>query len=116
MSTIRGYEYDEISPRDPRTNESIGADRVSYASLEYIWHFNKEFGLAVVPFLDMATSVDSKQHSDFFGKNYLSTGVELRWRSPMGDLRFSYGYPLSKNVDGIKRSSGRFEFSMGRAF
>ena len=45
-----------------------------------------------------------------------SVGLELRWRSPMGDLRFAYGYPLSENADGTRRSSGRFEFSMGQAF
>ena len=47
---------------------------------------------------------------------YSSAGLEVRWRSPMGDLRFAYGYPLSKNADGTKRHSGRFEFSMGQAF
>ncbi len=116
MNTIRGYEYEEISPRDPLTGDSIGADRVSYASLEYIWHFNREFGLALVPFFDIATSVDSEYNSNFFGEVYMSTGLEVRWRSPMGDLRFAYGFPLSENVDGKKRDSGRFEFSMGRAF
>ena len=33
----------------------------------------------------------------------------------MGDLRFAYGYPLDKNVDG-KHPGGRFEFSMGQFF
>ncbi len=116
MNTIRGYDYEDISPRDPLTLESIGADRVSYASLEYIWHFNREFGLALVPFFDIATATDSEYESDFFGDVYMSTGLEVRWRSPMGDLRFAYGIPLSENVDGKRRSSGRFEFSMGRAF
>ncbi len=116
MNTIRGYDYEDISPRDHITGESIGADRVSYASLEYIWHFNREFGLALVPFFDIATATDSEYEADFFGDVYMSTGLEVRWRSPMGDLRFAYGYPLSENVDGKRRSSGRFEFSMGRAF
>lgn len=115
MNSIRGYEYEDISPRDPSTGESIGADRVSYASLEYIWIFSPELGLAIVPFFDFATAVDS-EYDDFFGKQYYSAGLELRWRSPMGDIRFAYGFPLAKNVDGEDRSSGRLEFTMGRAF
>ena len=49
-------------------------------------------------------------------KVYQSAGVEVRWRSPMGDLRFAYGFPLSEFSNGEKRSSGRFEFSMGQPF
>jgi outer membrane protein insertion porin family len=44
-----------------------------------------------------------------------SVGLEMRWRSPMGDLRFSYGFPLDEDRKG-HRGSGRFEFSMGQFF
>jgi outer membrane protein insertion porin family len=39
----------------------------------------------------------------------------MRWSSPMGDLRFSYGVPFDKGYDREKHS-GRFEFSMGQHF
>ncbi len=115
MNSIRGYEYEEISPRDQRTGETIGADRVAYASLEYIWIFEKDLGLAIVPFFDAAVATDSSYES-FFDRQYFSAGVEMRWRSPLGDLRFAYGFPLSENVDGQKRSSGRMEFTIGQVF
>ena len=38
-----------------------------------------------------------------------------RWRSPMGDLRFSYGIPFDEDRKGNK-SGGRFEFAMGQFF
>lgn len=116
INSIRGYSLEDISPRDPRTGESIGSDRMAHASLEYIWMFEKQLGLAIVPFFDIGVSVDSDQSSDLFSKPFYSTGLELRWRSPMGDLRFAYGIPLAKNVDGESRRNGRFEFTMGQAF
>ncbi len=116
IRSIRGYSYDDISPRDPRTGETIGSDRMGYANFEYIWVVKPELGLAFVPFYDIGFNADSSQTSDIFDKVYTSAGLEIRWRSPMGDLRFAYGYPLSKNADGTKRNSGRFEFSMGQPF
>ena len=115
MNSLRGYSLEDVSPRDPKTGESIGSDRMGYANFEYIWAFKPDLGLSLVPFFDVGVSTDSK-YQDFFDKVYYSAGLELRWRSPMGDLRFAYGFPLAKNVDGKKRSGGRFEFSMGQAF
>lgn len=115
MDSIRGYDTDDLAPRDPEYHDQIGGDRMGYLNLEYIWTFHPELGLAVVPFFDMGFNVDSKQTSDVFGELKKSVGLELRWRSPMGDLRFAYGYPLDKNIKG-DRPGGRFEFSMGQFF
>ena len=115
MNSIRGYDHDDISPRDTLTDETIGSDRMGYANFEYIWVVKPEIGLAIVPFFDVGFNTDSTQHG-LMDKVYQSTGVEVRWRSPMGDLRFAYGFPLSKFSNGEKRSSGRFEFSMGQPF
>jgi len=73
-------------------------------------------GLALVPFYDIGFNCDHEQVSHLLDKVYSSAGLEVRWRSPMGDLRFAYGYPLSKNASGERRHSGRFEFTMGQAF
>ncbi len=114
INTIRGYEYDDISPRDPQYGDEIGGDRMGFANIEYIWTVEPELGLAVVPFFDIGYSNDSK-YFDAFDNLKKSVGLELRWRSPMGDLRFAYGYPLDKSVLG-KELDGRFEFSMGQNF
>jgi len=115
IRSIRGYDYDDVSPRDTETNETIGSDRMGYVNLEYIWVAKPDIGLAIVPFFDVGFNTDSQQHG-LFDEVFQSYGVEIRWRSPMGDLRFGYGVPLSKFSNGEKRSSGRFEFSMGQAF
>src|SRR5699024_354217 len=91
MNSLRGYSLEDVSPRDPKTGESIGSDRMGYANFEYIWAFKPDMGLSLVPFFDVGVSTDSK-YQDFFDKVYYSAGLELRWRSPMGDLRFAYGF------------------------
>ena len=116
INSIRGYDYEELSPRDPATGDHIGGDRMAYMNLEYIWTFYPDLGLSAVPFYDMGFNVDSEQTDNYF-KNELmakSVGLELRWNSPMGDLRFSYGYPLEDVYE--KTDGGRFEFSMGQGF
>lgn len=116
INSIRGYKSEDLAPKDPKwKDDEIGGDRMGFLNLEYIWTFQDTLGLAVVPFFDIGFNIDSKQTSDPFTELKKSVGLELRWRSPMGDLRFAYGYPLDKNVEG-KHPGGRFEFTMGQFF
>lgn len=117
MDSIRGYSYSDLSPRDYKYGgEQIGGDRMGVLNAEYIWTFEKELGLAIVPFVDGGFNIDSKTMGHDWDKYIVwSTGLELRWRSPMGDLRIAYGIPLSEDYDG-ERESGRLEFSMGQFF
>ena len=115
IDSIRGYDTEDLAPRDPEYDDEIGGDRMGFLNLEYIWTIHPEMGIALVPFFDIGYNIDSKQQSDPFGDLKKSVGLELRWRSPMGDLRFAYGYPLDKNVKG-ENPGGRFEFSMGQFF
>ncbi len=114
IDTVRGYDYTSLSPRDQVYNDRIGGDRMGVLNLEYIWTFQKELGLSIVPFIDAGFNIDSKYMSV---NDYLvaSAGLELRWRSPMGDLRVAYGIPLVDDYDG-NRPPGRFEFTMGQFF
>lgn len=118
MDTIRGYSYSDLSPRDYRysSRDRIGGDRMGVGNVEYIWTFNKELGLAVVPFFDIGFNIDHRTMGDELDKYVVySTGLELRWRSPMGDLRVAYGIPLERDYDN-EICPGRFEFSMGQFF
>lgn len=115
IDSIRGYDSEDLTPKDAFYGDEIGGDRMAFLNLEYIWTFHKEMGLALVPFFDIGFQTDSKQTDNPFSELKKSVGLELRWRSPMGDLRFAYGYPLDRSVSG-KKLPGRFEFSMGQAF
>ncbi len=115
IDTIRGYEYTALSPRDAVYRDHIGGDRMGVLNLEYIWTFQKDLGLAIVPFVDVGFNIDSRQDMAINDHIAWSTGLELRWRSPMGDLRIAYGIPMSEDYDG-NRQAGRFEFTMGQFF
>ncbi len=114
IDTIRGYDYTALSPRDEKYNDRIGGDRMGIVNLEYIWTFQEDLGLAIVPFFDAGFNIDSS-YMDINSHIVASAGLELRWRSPMGDLRVAYGIPLSDDYDG-NRPTGRFEFTMGQFF
>lgn len=117
MDSIRGYSYSDLSPRDYKYDgEQIGGDRMGVLNVEYIWTFQKDMGLAIVPFFDAGFNIDQKTMGDELDKYIVaSAGLELRWRSPMGDLRIAYGIPLVQDYDG-EREQGRLEFSMGQFF
>lgn len=114
METLRGYRAKDIVPRDPKTNDRIGGTRMAFVNLEYIWTIAPSVGVNIVPFFDIGFNIDADRNYEWDDELLKSVGLELRWRSPMGDLRFGYGYPLDKDRKGNR--DGRFEFSMGQFF
>ena len=115
MDSVRGYDPRDIVPRDPATNDRIGGTRMAFGNFEYIWTLAPEIGVNIVPFFDIGVNVDTDNSYKWSDEVLRSVGLELRWRSPMGDLRFGYGIPLDEDRKG-DRNSGRFEFSMGQFF
>lgn len=115
MQSVRGYNSRDIVPRDPKTGDRIGGTRMAFANLEYIWSVSNEYGLNLVPFFDIGFNIDADHDYNWNDEILKSAGLELRWRSPMGDLRFSYGVPFDEDRKGNK-SGGRFEFAMGQFF
>ena len=115
MQSVRGYNSRDIVPRDPKTGDRIGGTRMAFANLEYIWSVSNEYGLNLVPFFDVGFNIDTDHDYSWSDEILKSAGLELRWRSPMGDLRFSYGIPFDEDRKG-NRGGGRFEFAMGQFF
>lgn len=115
IDSVRGYDSSDIAPIEFASGDTIGGDRMAFMNFEYIWTFEEELGLALVPFFDIGVNYDSQTYSSIDDEIKKSYGLELRWRSPMGDLRFAYGIPLDKDRDGDSLS-GRFEFTMGQVF
>ncbi len=114
IDTIRGFDYTHITPRDRVYGDIIGGDRMGVANLEYIWNFSDDLGMAIVPFIDAGFNIDS-EHMNLNDHIVATAGVELRWRSPMGDLRIAYGIPLTEDYYN-RQQPGRFEFTMGHQF
>lgn len=115
MESVRGYRSRDIVPRDRKTNDRIGGTRMAFGNFEYIWSIAPQVGVNLVPFFDVGFNIDADESYEWKDEILKSVGLELRWRSPMGDLRFAYGIPLDEDRKG-NRDSGRFEFSMGQFF
>lgn len=110
---LRGYSLNEIGPSKTVT-DSDGKDQTfnsgglfsSYTQLELEHPLAREAGLKWVMFFDAghAGEMDNfKLRSDY--------GVGFRWFSPIGVLRFEYGWPI-----GEKESGGKFNFDIGQLF
>ena len=117
MNSIRGYDEDEIQPRDSDGNV-IGGDRFVQANFELSHPLYEPAGLDGVLFIDNAAiadpeAADPAQQSISSDSLRHSYGIEVRWNSPMGPLRFAYAWKVDPQPG--EDPSG-FEFSMGAAF
>ena len=77
--SIRGYEWREVGPRIG--DFSIGAKNVVTGSVEFERYFTPSWGGAV--FVDSGSAFDGTDIDWHIG-----VGVGVRWRSPVGPLRF----------------------------
>ena len=109
IRTIRGFEHREVGPRED--GDYIGGTKMAYFNFEYLFPIYKSLGLKGVLFYDTGNAWSEDE-------NYLSSmrhsvGAGIRWRSPMGPLRFEWGYNLSpKDYE----DQSVFEFTIGKAF
>lgn len=116
INTIRGYEGRSISPYKRTTSGQptyIGGDKEAIFNLEYTFPLLKDAGLKGVAFVDAGNVYD--KGVNMFSGFRMSYGAGIRWVSPMGPLRLEYGIPINPR-DGIDKTSGRFEFSIGSFF
>ena len=112
MNTVRGFNYDSISPVDPVTGDKIGGEKMMVFNLEYRVPLFKEQGIVGLVFFD-AGNVFTKDENYTFNGIRDSVGAGIRWYSPMGPLRLEYG----KNLDPREgEPAGKWEFSVGGTF
>ncbi len=111
MSSLRGYNWREVSPRDPKTDDKIGGNKMMLFNVEFLFPLVKNAGINGVLFYDTGNAFNNGEALSFSDlKN--SVGYGIRWLSPMGPIRLEFGYIL----DSERRGEGGWEFSMGAAF
>lgn len=99
-TSLRGYRYKSLGPTNS-AGEVIGGRHLLTASLEYEFPLVGKWYGAV--FSDMGNAFDDFQKFE----NYQGTGAGIRWRSPIGPIRFDVAHP-NKGKDNF-----RIHLSMG---
>lgn len=124
--SVAGYETDWLGPRDSNGNP-YGGDFVAYAQNELILpnimggeQAKHSYRLAL--FFDVGnvfatpsdfTSSFKNGFSGFKNAMRASYGIGLSWLTPLGELHFSYAFPIWEHP-GDKTS--RFQFTLGAYF
>lgn len=124
LGPTRSYTSNLSDPASTLTKLSIGGDKQLVFNAELEVPILASMGISAVAFFDMGNAFNEDQDLslkiDWFSdeKNRSSTlrsamGFGLRWMSPMGLLRFEWGFPLKPMKNEEKYV---FEFSIGNAF
>ena len=109
IRTLRGFKSREVGPTED--GEYIGGEKMGYFNLEYLFPIAKDLGVKGVLFYDTGNAWTEDE--EYFSDMRNAVGAGIRWLSPLGPLRFEWGYNLSPR-DGEKDSV--FEFTIGKAF
>jgi len=110
-TTVRGYEYRDIGPKsDDEHNDPIGGTIEAIGNVELGWRLNEFLGLYT--FADGGTAWWDLDDFDVDDFRY-SVGFGLGVITPMGPMRFDYGFPLNPDKD---QGNGRLHFSTGLRF
>ncbi len=115
VGSVRGYETASLGPQDVAGN-TIGGRQKVVGNMELFFPVpgtkagDQSTRMSV--FVDAGQIYDSGFEPSLESFRY-STGVGLAWNSPVGPLKFSYGYPLNAGPhDRIQR----FQFQVGTVF
>ncbi len=111
--SIRGFKARSISPTDPKTGDDIGGNKEFIMNFEYTVPLAPEAGFKGVFFVDAGNTWDQDYWPFKNDGLWIGYGVGIRWYSPMGPMRFEYGWNVDRPPG---EPAGVFEFTIGTAF
>ena len=116
VGSVRGYDTASLGPQDSQGN-TIGGRRKIIGNAELFFPLpgagkGLEQQVRLSVFADAGQIYDAGIQPEFESFRY-SVGAGVAWNSPIGPLKFSYGYPLIKKPgDRIQH----FQFQVGTVF
>ncbi len=132
INSVRGYRYLSISPRrevmsslDPAASPvaiAVGGDKQAILNLEIEFPLFQNVGVRGVVFADAGNAFAQGSWSDpaVSLSLYKSFGFGFRWFSPIGPLRFEWGFPLNRRKDPVTGERIDqpldFQFTIGNFF
>ena len=119
---VRGFERNSLGPailvaalRDPGTSLRefrIGGNKQLYTNAEIEAPIFPAVGIRAVTFFDAGQAYPEQALINLYDFRY-SSGFGIRWFSPVGPLRFEWGFPINPRSD---EESMVFEFTIGNSF
>jgi outer membrane protein insertion porin family len=132
INSVRGYRFLSISPRrsvqltedpaSPTTEIEAGGDKQLVLNFEVEFPIFAEAGIRGVVFSDFGNAFAEGQYSDpaVSLSLYKAIGFGIRWISPIGPLRFEWGFPLNRRRDPVTGDyidePLDFQFTIGNFF
>lgn len=109
-STVRGYAQDSLGPKGPDGTTPTGGNAYLMGNIECRTDIGRGFG--VVPFFDVGNVWQKAGEVNPMQLKF-TTGLGLRYNTPVGPLRVDYGEKLNREQG---ESRGEIHFSVGHAF
>jgi outer membrane protein insertion porin family len=122
---MRGFNLEDIGPRRLARNKNtqtlepfnFGGLYSLLGTIELEHPLIKEAGLKWVLFYDTGNVWEQYIGKDGDFRLRANYGFGFRWFSPIGVLRFEFGFPIKPKNEGIHReSSNQFNFDIGQLF
>ena len=122
---MRGFNLEDIGPRRRVINKDTGQlDTFNFGGLfsllgtiELEHPLIKEAGLKWVVFYDTGNVYQTRLGEDGNFNLRANYGFGFRWFSPIGVLRFEFGFPIKpKNNETSSEASNQFNFDIGQLF
>ncbi len=112
-----GPDLDFVSgglPDAPTTSINIGGTEQAIANFELEYPIFQRVGIRGVFFFDIGNAFErTDSFDDKVDMLRYAWGFGIRWFSPIGPLRFEWGFPLEP---GVGEESSVFDFSIGNFF
>ena len=112
INSMRGFDWQDINVLDEDGRE-IGGDKLVQFNVEYLIPLFKKIGVVGVIFFDTGNVYDEDEDIRVDDLRQ-SAGPGIRWLSPLGPIRLSYGFIL--DPQDTDSGSGGWEFSMASSF
>lgn len=112
INSVRSYEWGDLGPKDPETDDVIGGTKYGLFNAELIFPIFKEIDLKGVVFFDAGNAFEEDEPFNI-SEFKMGIGGGVRWVSPFGPLRVEWAFNPDPDP-GDSRST--WQFSMGTSF
>ncbi|MES2855065.1 MAG: BamA/TamA family outer membrane protein, partial [Bdellovibrionota bacterium] len=94
---------------DAKSSVPYGGTQQAFYNLEFEFPLITEAGIKGVVFYDVGNADDMLAISEY----RMDFGFGFRWFSPIGPLRFEWGFPIDRRAD---EPAVNFQFAIGTPF